>query len=616
MERLQNIVFPNRELQDYPELFYHRHEVLKPTRNGVQSEVRLVFDSYMNAFAVRKWRTYTDIGDLYLCLRFSGRARVSIHAATLYSRHWSETRPLASHELVSQGEQFCEIRLDEPSDAMMLYFEIATTAGEKFELHDAYFGTAAPAHHDVRIAIVTCTYRRESYIQKNRERFCAFLDESPDRREAFHWYLVDNGRTLSPTIENDNIHLFPNKNTGGAGGFTRGMIEALRAEELFTHVLLMDDDLDFFTESFVRTYNLMRYVKPEHRNAFVGGSMFANNAPATIFETLSFRNGALVQKLHCQLDAKRLHHVLINDQTPRNLFETPEANMDSAWWYCCIPTDNLRSGGLPLPLFIRFDDVEYSWRHHRAHHITLNGICVWHQAFENRSAASAAINERYFAPRNMFVLNAMHIEGFGLRFPRYFFNFFKSCLAQYDYRSAEMLLVAMQDILRGPDCLREDPQKTMERLKTIPGPQSCPIAADQRPLFSEDLPPIGRKRRWLYRATFGGMLLPARFFAGDETHCASNRCDPPHFAVRQRVRVLDEATGQCTVREFQRGTIFRLTLRFFRLLWQMKRRYPSLRDQYRQAFPELTGMEFWSRYLELAPQSSRASERAEVAAGV
>ena len=36
-------------------------------------------------------------------------------------------------------------------------------------------------------------------------------------------------------------------------------------------------------------------------------------------------------------------------------------NVDDAyagWWYCCIPVEHIEDRGLPLPVFVRGDDVE------------------------------------------------------------------------------------------------------------------------------------------------------------------------------------------------------------------------------------------------------------------
>ena len=88
--------------------------------------------------------------------------------------------------------------------------------------------------------------------------------------------VIDNGRTLdAETLSGDGVRVFPNKNVGGAGGFARGMIEAMRLEKPATHVLLMDDDVQISTESLKRTYQLLSIVNDEYKDSYVSGAMMS-----------------------------------------------------------------------------------------------------------------------------------------------------------------------------------------------------------------------------------------------------------------------------------------------------------------------------------------------------
>ena len=225
-------------------------------------------------------------------------------------------------------------------------------------------------------------------------------------------------------------------------------------------------------------------------------------------------------------------HVMVNNHIPEGIFRSLHPSVYSGWWYCCIPTANIRARGLPLPLFIRCDDMEYSWRHHGIHHITLNGICIWHQAFnEGRSLAAVGRSERYFAPRNMFVRNALHIPGVEAEFPRYFWAWFKDGLVQYNYQWAELLLAAMEDLLRGPDCLKDDPDKILERLRHVFQPPSYQVGEQEWANFRHAHPAMSWKRRLLYKLTLGGLLLPPALFPKAEGKCLGPFCPPGQFAT-------------------------------------------------------------------------------------
>ena len=80
----------------------------------------------------------------------------------------------------------------------------------------------------------------------------------------FIFTIVDNdeGRVLSAEeFEGPHIYYHRNKNVGGSGGFTRGMIESIRQKPKATHVLLMDEMLFVF----------IRKYKKEHILLFVTG---------------------------------------------------------------------------------------------------------------------------------------------------------------------------------------------------------------------------------------------------------------------------------------------------------------------------------------------------------
>ena len=75
----------------------------------------------------------------------------------------------------------------------------------------------------------------------------------------------------------------------------------------------------------------------------------------------------------------------------------------AGWWYCCIPVKKIDRSHLPVPLFIRGDDVEFSVANH-AEFLTLNGICIWHKGFANKFNANL---ELYMVHRNSLIIQAM-----------------------------------------------------------------------------------------------------------------------------------------------------------------------------------------------------------------
>lgn len=141
----------------------------------------------------------------------------------------------------------------------------------------------------------------------------------------------------------------------------------------------------------------------------------------------------------------------------------------AAWWYCVIPVSVIDREGLPLPIFVRTDDVEYSLRAH-AKIMTMNGICVWHAPFKQRYSAAV---ERYQMPRN--VLIGQFTSGMA---PMSDFIGdlkigFELELKKYNYDNAALVLDAFEDFLKGPSFIMEKGAPREAILTTSRRPRSC-----------------------------------------------------------------------------------------------------------------------------------------------
>ena len=111
----------------------------------------------------------------------------------------------------------------------------------------------------------------------------------------------------------------------------------------------------------------------------------------------------------------------------------------------------VRDDNLPIPVFIRGDDVEYGLRNAK-NIIALNGICVWHEPFENKYSSAMY----YYILRNRLIDNALHgREQEPRSFIRVMRNWVKSEVYLYRYKNARLLLQGVSDYYRGIDWLKE-----------------------------------------------------------------------------------------------------------------------------------------------------------------
>jgi len=184
------------------------------------------FDTYFNSFSIGKWTKYTNIKRVKLTLFFTGRLMITL------MRKERIGKLVRDHYI---KEKIVETRREE----VVLEFEDSYTNGvytftlEALEDTDFYGGyywadLEEDKIQDIRIALNICTYRREEFVRKNmklfqKRVFSSYEDE--EFRKNLGIYIIDNANTLGNEFDSDNIHVIPNKNAGGAGGFTRGLIE-------------------------------------------------------------------------------------------------------------------------------------------------------------------------------------------------------------------------------------------------------------------------------------------------------------------------------------------------------------------------------------------------------
>ena len=83
--------------------------------------------------------------------------------------------------------------------------------------------------------------------------------------------------------------------------------------------------------------------------------MLSIDQPALQYEDVALvRKDGIYDKIKPDLHVDRIHDLVKNET-----INVEVANAYGAWWFCCIPVTAIRRHGLPLPLFIRCDDVEY-----------------------------------------------------------------------------------------------------------------------------------------------------------------------------------------------------------------------------------------------------------------
>lgn len=397
-------------------------------------------DSYFNSFSYSKWDKYTCINSVDLEVTIKGKARLDIVKCILCGVDVLES-VVDSTYVNTENVKTEVLHFDFSKEQFEGIAYLKIEAEDTTVFYDACYSVDTESTpHTVNFALVMCTYKRERYLYNNieaikRARNCQLSDT------MFDVFVIDNGKTLEPQRFNeDYLHLIFNKNVGGAGGFTRGIIETLKMGT-FTHIILMDDDVLFDPSILKRTKAFLSFVNPEYKECFLGGATLSMDRQNIQLESGAiWNNNALINlKRGLKLDSK--FSLLSN--------EMDESKSYTSWVYCCIPTIAINDHDLPLPLFVRGDDMEFGIRH-KKEIIAMNGIGVWHAPVDGRYSFSM----NYYITRNTLILNALYDDHYsaGDAAKELIRNVLRE-VSYFRYENVDLYLQAYKDFLGGTDFL-------------------------------------------------------------------------------------------------------------------------------------------------------------------
>lgn len=365
---------------------YIKGDLLDTRKDSVclKKDQILDFATYFNLFSARKWQIYTSINTVRIQLHIRGNYKI-----TVYEISQQQKRELYSE--IGHDDYQKDIPLTS-CQANFITFTITALEDDLQIFTGTYYGQFEDAH-DTDIGIIICTFKREEYVKRNLKTLQALMKDNPH----FHVMIIDNGQTL-PEIRDEQLQVIHNRNYGGSGGFTRGLIEQVN-QNTNNYVLMMDDDILIETSSLERVYALCRHIKSQYAQQMIAGSMMSMDEPTIQYENTAYWGKIRLHALGKNFDLTQTEYLLKNDNIPNII------NKYAAWWFCCIPMTVVKKNGYPLPAFIKSDDMEYGIRN-RQDIIIMNGIGVWHETFNKKE--NAVVN--YFNDRNMMILNhyALH----------------------------------------------------------------------------------------------------------------------------------------------------------------------------------------------------------------
>lgn len=380
MNKIYNIVFCNEKNKQ--ELYYKTNKFIEIVNNKVllkEKNTCLDLFTYFNSFSIKKWKKYTTIKELNIKIFFKGKVRIIIEAK---SRRLC--REISNDIAIGEFEKNINI---ENINEDILGIKIISLM-DNCIIKDIIYSGIFDEWQEQKIGVVICTYKREKYVSQTIEKLVAFCENN----KYLSILVVDNGNTLK-VCEKENLKIIYNPNYGGSGGFTRGIIENIKNDKN-TYVLLMDDDIQMDTSVLEKTYSLLCGLKMKYKDSFLSGAMLNMDIPYMQYESTAYWNKIKLYSCGKNYDLRKEEFLLKNEEHGKFI------NQYAAWWYCVIPLKRVKEIGLPLPMFIKGDDMEYSIRNNKEL-MYMNGIGVWHEPFNKK--ISHLVN--YFSDRNMLIIN-------------------------------------------------------------------------------------------------------------------------------------------------------------------------------------------------------------------
>lgn len=435
--KFQTILYPTKHICSEEALYLHREESF------------ILFDGYFNLFYLEKYHEYCDIRKLELRLVVRGIKKIVL-------MHDREAIREVSVENMSVVP---ELPYDEYRDGVFWFKAEPVDIDGDWEIMGVFEGEVNVIR-DVRVAIGICTFKREKYVLRNLERMLGYFSDNSDIRAFFHVFLVDNGRTLSSLEEfiklrdkaceiggDSFLTLIENRNTGGTGGFTKVMEEAIaKKEELgLTNLMLLDDDAVFDPEIFLRLVGFLKALNSEYEDITVGGAMWREDMPYMLYAFGEHHYKFNVNSPAHMLDLRDFDICMRSELTCSSV----EKSLYSGWWCCTYSMKIITKENLPMPLFIHFDDILFCRQHSEGRIALIPSIGVWHQGFELRFPG---VNH-YYNTRNQLITAAVMDDISSFEVARWAAKQLTAPLLTLRYEEMNLAYHGIKDFLKGPEWL-------------------------------------------------------------------------------------------------------------------------------------------------------------------
>lgn len=575
-------------------------------------ERRLTFGTYFNAFPAGYWRRWTSFDAVRLQVTVRGEGSLIVYRST--AKGHAQRADGVNFDTEQATTYTFDLPLKPFIDGGWYWFDVEAGEREALVLSGQWgFETDRTTPGTISIGITTF----------NRPDFCTdqliALGDEPDVLEILdEIYVVDQGNQRvkdEPRFPaaaeklGPKLRVIEQGNLGGSGGFSRAMDETVAKGDA-DYVLLLDDDVVAEPEGILRALAFADLAK---RPTIVGGQMFSlydrsvmhaygetvdrwrwfwGAAPNTKhghnFATKSLRS---TQWLHRRIDVDY-----------------------NGWWECLIPTRVIKEIGLSLPMFIKWDDAEFGLRAQESGYptVTLPGVAVWHVPWHEKD--DTIDWQAYFHRRNRLIAALLHSpydHGGNVVFES--FQTQVRHLLSMQYSPAELGLMAIEDILEGPQRMHRDVLERLGEIRELrkgyddsraeseldayPAPRRKKPPRKGRDI-SAPVGPVGRLKTVARGAV--KQVLPPSDLSRKHPQATVPHLDLKWWKLMQYDSALVSSADGTSVSWYKRDPKLAKDIlqRSIALHSRLAKEWPRLAEEYRKALPDLVSPDAWQKTFE------------------
>lgn len=591
---LQSLLWPEQGVITEHPMFYRLTgpAAFSDDRNEIHfgADGHASFDTAANLFNIGKWWRSAKIEDLHLRLTGAGRFELVVFQV-IPDRSWEQL----AHRIVTLAPD-CDIDLSHfqrlPVAGVLFFTLKALDSGH---LADACWLTHQQPRQLPQIALSITTFKREDAVQKTVARFKAFMTRTT-LAPHLHLIVVDNGQSAAITVS-DHVTPLPNRNLGGSGGFARGLAEAETRGA--THCIFMDDDASIPLGAIERVWAFLAFA--EDPGTAVSGALAMANHRWAIWESGATFN----RRCHPQWSGTDMRDF---GQVLRMEIETTRPqpqNFYGGWWFFAFPIAYLRHR--PFPFFVRGDDISFSLAN-KFNIFTLPGVVCFQDAdFSDKES----LHTLYLDLRSHLIhhlalpdLDIGRLPTIGVAA-----SFFVQSLLQCHYETQQALILAVQDVLHGPDFFAENAdmsnrRATLTRLRQTEAWNPIQTALPRSRIRINLHGPGWRARFWrlALNLSLNGYFLPFFGYWGNHiTLRAGQRGDVGAHWGAARITYISSDGSQSFTVQHSKWRALAQAVQMAQSLMKLALGYNAIKSRWQSSYPTLASAEFWSDQFKTAP---------------